>query len=89
VVVILATNVGQITTAIGTCLCTAEASSGRFTVPPALLANIPATVDIPGTPYDRLFVAALAPAATPIAIPGLDGGAAVSIYAEGRFVEYR
>ncbi len=89
VVVILATNVDQITTAIGTCLCTAQARAGRFTVPAALLANIPASIDIPGIPYDRLFLAVLPPHATPIAAPGLDGGAAVSLYAEGRIVSYR
>ncbi len=89
VVVILATNIDQITTAIGTCLCTAQASAGRFVVPPALLANIPASIDIPGIPYDRLFVAALPPHGTAIAISGLNGGAAISLYAEGRFVSYR
>lgn len=89
VVVILATNVGQITTAVGTCLCTAPASIGHFTVPAALLTNIPASVDIPGIPYDRLFLAVLPPHATPIAIQGLNGGAAMGIYAEGRIVSYR
>jgi hypothetical protein len=89
VVVILATNVDQITTAIGTLLCTAQASAGRITVPPALLGNIPASIDISGIPYDRLFLAVLPPHATPIAASGLDGGAAVSLYAEGRIVSYR
>jgi uncharacterized protein (TIGR03437 family) len=89
VVVILATNVGQITTAIGTCVCTAHASTGYFTVPSALLANIPVSVDIPGIPYDQLFVAVLPPQAAPLAISGLNGGAAISLYAEGRIVTYR
>ncbi len=89
IVLILATNVDQITTAVGTCLCTARASAGSFTIPAALLGNIPVTMDIPGIPYDRLFVAALPAKATGLAIPGLNSGAEVSLYAEGRFVSFR
>jgi uncharacterized protein (TIGR03437 family) len=88
-VVILATNVDRSTTAIGACLCVAQARAGHTTVPAALLANIPKSEDIPGIPYDQLFVAVLPPKTTPITVPGLKGGSAISIYAEGRFALYR
>jgi uncharacterized protein (TIGR03437 family) len=81
-VLILATNVDQITTAIGTTLCAAPATAGQFTIPAALLANLPASMDIPGVPYDQLLVVS-------IPVRGLDAGAIVSLYAIGRIVEYR
>jgi uncharacterized protein (TIGR03437 family) len=89
-VVIVATNVGQLSTAIGTCLCTVRASANRFTIPPSLLANIPESVDMPGIPYDQLFLASL-PASTPpkLDAQGLAGGAVFSIYAIGRVVQFK
>src|SRR5581483_9754883 len=44
--VILAMNQDEITTAIGMCLCTVSASQGQFTIPPAMLGNIPASIDV-------------------------------------------
>jgi len=87
-IVILATNVDQITTALGTCLCTATGAAGEFAIPTELLANLPASIDIPGLPYDQFFVAALPAMAAPIHLPGIQGGAVVSMYAIGRKVEY-
>jgi hypothetical protein len=87
--ILLATNVDQITTAIGTCLCTAPVNSDHFEIPAALLANIPASMEIRGIPYDQLFVASIpAKTARPIQAPGLGAGAVMSIYAKGRFVQY-
>jgi hypothetical protein len=86
----VATNVDQITTAIGTCLCTAPLNTDHFEIPAALLANIPASMEIRGIPYDQLFVASIpAQAVRPIQAPGLGAGGVVGIYANGRFVLYR
>jgi hypothetical protein len=85
---IVARNVDQITTSVGMCLCTARAEAGQFSIPPALLANVPATVDIAGIPYDELTVGAIT-AKAGIKAAGLNLGFAVSVYAVGRFVEYR
>jgi hypothetical protein len=89
-VLILATNVDQITTAIGTTLCAARATAGQFTIPAAMLANLPASKDMAGVPYDQLFVISMPMKTVPvIQARGIDGGAIVSVYAIGRFVEYR
>jgi hypothetical protein len=87
---VLATNVDQITTAIGTILCAAPGAAGQFTIPAALLANLPASQDIPGIPYDQLFVVSIAAKPAPAPVPrGLTGAAMVSLYAIGRVVDYR
>lgn len=86
--VMLATNVDQITTAIGTCLCTAPLHATHFEVPAALLANIPASADMPGIQYAQLFVASVPLKATPVTARGLGVGAMLTIYANGRFVQY-
>lgn len=89
-IVILATNVDQLTTAIGTCLCVVNSAVGGFAVPPAVLANLPVSRDIPGIPYDRLYLSSIGTSAPPpIQATGLDTGAVVSIYTIGRFVQYR
>ncbi|HXJ40496.1 MAG TPA: hypothetical protein VNH18_14540, partial [Bryobacteraceae bacterium] len=89
-VVILATNVDQITTAIGATVCTARAAAGQFTIPAALMANLPPSRDIPGIPYDRVLVASL-PAKTAPAIraAGLNGGEVFSLFADSRIVEFQ
>ncbi len=89
IVVILGTNVGQLSTAIGTCLCTARALAGEFTIPPSLLANIPESIDIPGIPYDRLFLASLPAAPQKLQAKGIAGGAVFPVYAVGRAVEFK
>jgi len=89
-VLVLATNVDQNTTAIGTTLCAEPGAAGRLTIPAALLRNLPASVDIPGIPFDQLFVVSIAakPPPPPQA-PGLTGAAMISFYAIGRIVDYR
>lgn len=90
VIVILATNVDQITTAIGTVLCAARAADGRFDVPAALLANVPASRTLGGIPYDQLFVAQLPGGPfNRIQASGIRDGMVVSIYSFAKFVEYR
>ncbi|MBZ5610167.1 MAG: hypothetical protein LAP38_18045 [Acidobacteriia bacterium] len=86
---IVARNVDQLTTAIGMCLCVARSSDGQLTIPPALLANVPASRDIPGTPFDELAIGSLAAKASAIQASGLNGGFVVSVYATARIVEYR
>jgi uncharacterized protein (TIGR03437 family) len=90
IVLVLATNVDQISTAIGTTLCAVRGAAGQFTIPPSMLANIPASKDLPGVPFDQLFVVSIAAkAATAMQAPGLTEGAVLSLYAIGRMVEYR
>jgi hypothetical protein len=87
--IILATNVDQITTAVGACLCSAPLNATHFEIPAALLANIPASAVSMGIPYDQLFVASLpAKSANPFRAQGLDTGAVLTIFANGRFVKY-
>jgi uncharacterized protein (TIGR03437 family) len=89
-IVILATNVDQITTAIGTCLCVADASAGEFAIPPAMLANVPASQDIGGIPYDQLYLSSIpAGPPPPIQAKGLQSGAVFSLYTVGKLVQYR
>ncbi len=88
--VLLATNVDKVTTAIGSCMCTASAAAGHLTVPAELLANIPASQDMPGPPYDQLHLASVSAAPRgALAAPGMDSAVAPAIYAVGRFVQFR
>jgi uncharacterized protein (TIGR03437 family) len=93
--VIFARNVDRITTAIGMCICSARASAGQFTVPPAMLANIPLSIDAPGERYDKLVVASLStkqikPLGNPSTqIKGLNSGTVFATYDTGRVVDYR
>lgn len=86
--VILARNIDQITTAFATCVCTASGAAGQFSIPAALLANVPATQDVAGVPFEALVVAALTPRPG-IKASGLSGGFGLNLYAVGRYVEYR
>jgi uncharacterized protein (TIGR03437 family) len=86
--ILLATNVGQISTAIGTCLCTAPLNATHFEIPAAMLANIPASSDAPGTPYDQLFIASIPGKALPVSAPGIGAGVLFTIYSNGRSVRY-
>ena len=88
--VIVALNQDEITTAIGMCLCTANSSSGQFTIPAAMLGNVPASRDIAENSINELAIASLPrkPEST-IRARGLDGGMIYTLYANGRSVEYR
>jgi uncharacterized protein (TIGR03437 family) len=89
-VALVATNTDKVTTAIGACLCTARAGAGQLTIPAALLANIPASQDMPGPPHDVAFVVSLGAAASQsLAAPGIDRVSAAYVYAAGRFVQFR
>lgn len=85
---LIAGNVDQITTALGVCLCALKPSEGQFTVPPAMLANVPASLKIGGVPYDQLQVISVV--VTPGLNPsGLDRGYMALTELVGRYVEYR
>jgi hypothetical protein len=86
---IVARNVDQITTAIGMCLCVERAEAGHFTIPPAMLANIPISRDMPGEPYDELVLGSFPAKPQRFAAKGLDGGFVLPVYADGRRVDYR
>jgi uncharacterized protein (TIGR03437 family) len=92
-VIVLATNVDQVSTATGTVVCTALASVGRLTIGPELLANLPASGPMSaskgGVPYNRLFLGTVPAKPQPINASGLDGGAIIGLYTTGRFVDYR
>jgi hypothetical protein len=89
VMIILATNTDQMTTATGTCLCVARSSTGHFVIPSSLLANLPVSVDT-GTPlYDRLYLASMSARKEAIQASGLSRGSIVSLNIVGRFVSYR
>jgi hypothetical protein len=89
-IVILASNVDQLSTAIGTCLCVADSRAGEFAIPAAVLANLPASRDLPGIPYEQLYLSSLpAGPAPPMRATGLKSSAVISLYTIGRFVQYR
>ncbi len=85
---VMAGNVDQITTAFGICVCSTRSSAGQFTIPAAMLANIPATEDVAGVPSDRLALGTVnvQPA---LNIRGLSRGFVVTSLTVGRFVQYR
>lgn len=87
--VIVARNVDQLTTAIGMTLCVARASEGQFTIPAEMLANIPLSRDFPGPPFDELVIGALPQRVPDIHAAGINGGFIISMYANGRIVDYR
>jgi uncharacterized protein (TIGR03437 family) len=86
---IVARNVDQITTAIGMCLCVAHAEAGHFTIPPAMLANVPISRDLPGEPFDELVLGAFPAKPREFHAPGIEAGFLIPVYADGRRVDYR
>jgi uncharacterized protein (TIGR03437 family) len=90
VVVIAAMNDDPITAAAGLCLCLAPAESGRFHIPPEILANIPATAELQDLPASLMLVGAV-PARAPreIRARGLDAGVAFFMSIDGASVVYR
>jgi hypothetical protein len=88
-IVILATNLDQVSTATGTSLCVADGGAGQFTIPPAILANLPASKDTPGARHDQLLLSSIEAQPVTIHASGLENGAVVALYSIGRFVRYR
>ena len=88
VMLVMAGNVDQITTAVGICICSMPASAGQITIPPVMLANIPASQDMAGVPYDELVLAAITVKPAP-SIRGLAKAFLITMYSDGRYVQYR
>jgi len=88
-ILILARNVDKLTTAIGVCLCTARGDAGRFTIPAAMLANVPASIVAPGQRFDKLVLGSISAKPAALQAKGLDGAIVFTVYDTGRFVEYR
>jgi uncharacterized protein (TIGR03437 family) len=85
---LLATNVNQLSTAIGTCLCVVPLNANHFEIPAAMLANIPTSYDAPGTPYDHVFVVSMPAKGIPLSAPGIGAGVLLTIYSSGRSVQF-
>jgi len=89
-VLILAVSVNSARSAGGFCLCSAKATSGRFTVPAEMLANLPSSEPVPGPPVNMVFVISeRVTNDSPVPIRGLDQMWEYSTYATGRRVSYR
>ena len=90
VMLVIAANVDQITTASGTCVCSVNPEAGEFQMPAALLGNIPASQNIPGVPYDRVYLASISMKELEgIEHSKLNSGVSVGVYAVGRIVRFR
>ena len=88
IAVSLAMNVDQESTASAMTFCVADAARGRLTIPRALLANLPASGDLPGIPYDQVFLASLR-AAAQAGAAGLDRVVTVSLDAQAQTARFR
>lgn len=87
---IVVRNVDRISTAIGMCLCTAKASAGQFTVPAAMLANIPASINAPGERYDKLVLGSMTATVVPATrTKGLEEAIIFSVHDNSRVVDFR
>ncbi len=87
-VVVGATNIDQVTTASGTCVCAERGSAGKLTIPPALMGNIPASSDVEGIRYDRLFIGSVGLRTSP-GFSTIERSMVITAYALGRVVEFR
>jgi uncharacterized protein (TIGR03437 family) len=83
-------NVDLITTAIGTCLCTAKASAGQITIPASMLANIPVSIQHRGERYDKLVLGSLSAKVIPgLKIKGVDEAVIFTVHDNGRIVDFK
>jgi hypothetical protein len=88
-VVMIAFNVDDLAGGMGMCLCVARGDAGRFRIPPLMLANIPASQDIPGLPKNFLLVGLMPDEPNRFSARGVANGAAVAAFLQGRTVSYR
>jgi hypothetical protein len=87
-VVVLAAGVDRSSAAAFACWCAADPEAGRFTIPPAILANLPAAEAEAGLPLGFLVVMQAGSSAA-IEARGIDKGTAVYLAGSGRSVRYR
>jgi hypothetical protein len=89
-VLIAAVNADNDTGALGRALCVAPAQPGRFTIPPAVLTNLPPTKPGPGLPLHTLWIIEVpGRPPKPFQGPRLDRGIAFYVSASARTVSFR
>jgi hypothetical protein len=90
VLLIALTSIDPSGAAWGTCYCAAAAAGGSFTIPPAVLANLPASHPSPTVPMPSL-VLSYVPLRNrqPLHATGLDNGMAISLFAQSLAVRVR
>jgi hypothetical protein len=88
-VLLLAVNVDSLAGGMGMCLCVAPGEAGRFRIPPLILANIPASQDIPGTPMNFVLAGLLPSAPARFQTRGVENGVAIATSLQGRTVSFR
>jgi hypothetical protein len=87
---ILILNVDQMTSAMGLCFCLAKLGHSSFTVPPLVLANLPASTARTGIPMDVLIVMTHPTGDTGVqGVQGLERMISVSSYARVHNVTIR
>jgi uncharacterized protein (TIGR03437 family) len=87
---VFAAGVNSVGAAGGVCYCAAKPASGRFTIPAEMLANLPSSQTVSGSPANVVFLIALRTSTdTSVPVKGLDQLWTVSMYGTGRRVTYR
>jgi uncharacterized protein (TIGR03437 family) len=88
-VLLLAINVDALAGGMGMCLCVAPAEAGHFRIPALMLANIPASQDIPGIPMNFVLAGLLPSAPARFQTRGVENGIAIATSLQGRTVSFR
>jgi uncharacterized protein (TIGR03437 family) len=86
---VIAVNVDEETAAMGLSFCLARPGASSISIPPALLANLPASQNIPGIPYDFVALVSLPERPTSFSARGLDAAYGLYVYIDGKSVEFR
>ena len=90
VVLIGLMSVDSSAAAWGACYCAAAGAAGSFTIPPALLANLPASQPAPTVPAPSMWVSYLPfNNQKPLHARGLDNGLAISVFVQALEVQVR
>jgi uncharacterized protein (TIGR03437 family) len=84
------TSVDPSAAAWGACYCAAAGASGTFTIPPAILANLPASQPAPAVPAPSLWLSYVPfRNQQPLHASGLDNGLAISLFMQALEVVVR
>jgi hypothetical protein len=86
---LIAFNVDDLSGGMGACLCVARGEAGRFRIPPLMLANVPASQNIPGIPKNFLLTGLLPAQPQRFSATGIVNGTAIAASLLGRTVSYR
>jgi uncharacterized protein (TIGR03437 family) len=83
-VIVVASNMDQVTGALGLCACVAPGNAGRFTIPADMLTNLPPSTGEGGLPLSALLLARIPAQST-------STGRVLSVYAslDSRTVDFR